>query len=409
MTTLTKQNKTRLTVAIVLLAGAVLAALILLSGRSTTAPAEHAEHAEHPHAEKDKQDEHDDEGEGEVHLTPAQIKTAGINIAKAAPAEIGSVSRLAGEIRFNQDRTAHVVPRLAGVVESVPANLGQQVKKGQVLAVIASSTLSELRSELLATGKRRALAQLTYEREQRLWRDKISAEQDYLQAEQQLRESEIAEQNARQKLHALGAPTSGSGPGSGALSRYELRAPFDGMIVEKHIALGEAVKEDANVFTLSDLSTVWAEIVVSARDLDTVRVGTAATVRATAYDSAATGTVSYVGSLLGEQTRTAQARVTLANPAATWRPGLFVTVELNAGRTTVPVAIQADALQTVDGKSTVFVRTGDGFVARAVTTGRSDGKLVEIVSGLKAGEPYAAAGSFVVKAEQGKGEASHEH
>ncbi len=343
--------------------------------------------------------------EGKIELSDAQIKTAGITIQTAGPAQISSAFQLAGEIRFNEDRTAHVVPRLDGVVESVAANLGQQVKKGQVLAVIASTEVSEMRSELLAAQRRQALAQVTYEREKKLWQDKISAEQDYLQAQQALRETEIATQNAKQKLAAIGVS-----PGTaGALNRYELRAPFDGAIVEKHIALGEAVKRDSNVFIISDLSSVWAEIIVPAKDLGVVRVGEKATVKATSMASVATGTVSYVGSLLGEQTRTAKARVTLANPSLAWRPGLFVNVELTSDERQAPVAVLADAVQTVDDKPTVFIKIEGGFLAQTVTPGRSDGKHTEIVAGMKAGTAYAASGSFVVKAEQGKGSAEHAH
>lgn len=343
--------------------------------------------------------------EGKIELSDAQARAAGIKIETAAPAHIRSAFQLPGEIRFNEDRTAHVVPRMAGVVESVSANLGQQVKKGQVLAVIASTGVSEMRSELLSAQRRQALAQLTYEREKKLWQEKISAEQDYLQAQQAFREAEIATQNARQKLLAIGASTGTAG----ALSRYELRAPFDGAIVEKHIALGEAVKEDSNVFIISDLSSVWAEIIVPAKDLGIVRVGERAIVKATSMGSVSTGTVSYVGSLLGEQTRTAKARVTLSNPNLAWRPGLFVNVELTSDERNAPVAVLADAIQTVNDSPTVFVKMDGGFVGQVVTTGRSDGKYTEIRTGIKPGTPYAASGSFVIKAEQGKGSAEHAH
>jgi cobalt-zinc-cadmium efflux system membrane fusion protein len=343
--------------------------------------------------------------EGKVELTEAHIKSAAISIQNAAPARIRTAVQLPGEIRFNEDRTAHVVPRLAGVVESVPANLGQPVKKGQVLAVIASTGLSEQRSELLSAQKRLALAKSTYEREKKLWEEKISAEQDYLQAQQALREAEIAVANAQQKLVALGA----SPQASGALNRYEIRAPFDGMVVEKHIALGEAVKDDASIFTISDLSSVWAEIIVPAKDLNTVRVGEKVVVKATAFDSKAEGKVSYVGALLGQETRTAKARVTLPNPQMAWRPGLFVSVEVVSGEAEVPVAVAADAVQSVNEQMVVFAKVPGGFVAQPVTLGRSDGKVVEVVRGLKPGMPYAAAGSFVVKSELGKGSAEHSH
>lgn len=340
--------------------------------------------------------------EGEfVALTDQQIAETGISIQTAGAAHIKSLTTLPGEIRFNEDKTSHVVPRLAGVVEHVYANLGQQVKKGQVITVIASPALSEQRSELLSAQKRLELARNTFAREKHLWEAKISAEQDYLQAQQAMREMEIAVQNAQQKLIALGASPTVSAS-NGALNRYEIRAPFDGMVVEKHVAMGEAVKEDTSIFTISDLSTVWADIIVSANDLNLVRVGAKVSIKATALDSTASGTVSYVGALMGEQTRTATARVTLDNPDMVWRPGLFITVDLVAKETEVPIAVSAEAIQTVNDKSTILARVPGGFVAQPVTTGLTDGKVTEIVSGLKPGAEYAVNGSFIVKAELSK-------
>jgi cobalt-zinc-cadmium efflux system membrane fusion protein len=342
-----------------------------------------------------------------IALSDAQLKAAGVTLAAAAPAAIKVAITLPGEIRFNEDRTAHVVPKLAGVVTSVHAELGQNVKQGQVLAVIASSGLSEQRSELLSAQRRFALASTTFEREQRLWQDKISAEQDYLQAKQAMHEAEIAVRNARQKIDALG--TGAAADASGNLNRLELRAPFDGVVMEKHLALGEAVKEDANVFTISDLSSVWAELAVPPKDLNRVRVGETVMVKASAFEAQASGKITYVGSLLGEQTRTAKARVALANPDRSWRPGLFVNVEVLSGQADAAVVVSTEAIQTVEDKPVVFVKVAGGFRAQPVVVGRSDGKLTEVLQGLQAGAQYASAGSFVLKAELGKDSAEHAH
>jgi len=344
--------------------------------------------------------------EGRVEMTPGQIQGAGLTLLAAGPARIEATVSFPGEIRFNEDRTAHVVPRVAGVVESVSANLGQQVKKGDLLAVLASTALSDQRSELLAAQKRLELAESTFQREKKLWEDKISAEQDYLAARTALQEARIATQNATQKLTAIGA--SGNAGGK-SLNRFELRAPFDGTVVEKHLALGEAVAADANVFTISDLSTVWAEFVIAPKDLDRVRVGEKVKIASTAFDGKAEGTVSYVGSLLGQQTRTATARVTLPNPKMAWRPGLFVTVGVTDSSAEVPVAIDAQALQSIGEQQVVFVAVPGGFLAQPVKTGRSDGKLVEISHGMQAGWKYVAGNSFVIKAELGKAGAEHSH
>lgn len=345
-----------------------------------------------------------DHDEDKITLSAEQIQAAGLGIETAGPARLETASQFPGEIKFNADRTAHVVPRLAGVVQEVSADLGQQVRQGDLLAALSSTALSELRSEWLAASKRRDLAAATHQRELKLWREKVSAEQDYQQARTALQEAQIAVQNAAQKLAAIGAP-----PQSTDLSRLEIRAPFDGVVVEKHIALGEALPDTASIFTLSDLRTVWAEFVIAPKDLQDVRVGEAASVASAAFSGQARGKVSYIGSLLGQQTRTATARVTLDNPDMAWRPGLFVSVNVVTSSADAPVVVAADAVQTVENESVVYVETPGGFLARPVKLGRTAGEQVEVLSGLAAGARYVARNAFVLKAEQGKASASHAH
>ncbi|MEX8193799.1 efflux RND transporter periplasmic adaptor subunit [Comamonas guangdongensis] len=434
-------RRTYAAIAAILVLGALAAALILRSGPQSAGKTEEAhghseaeghadgEHhgsvasAAHGHDKEHADDEHHEDGkapasgkpasqaghdEGLIAMDAQRMQTAGIKLAEAGPATVRSMLQLPGEIRFNEDRTAHVVPRVAGVAESVAANLGQNVKKGQLLAVLSSAAISEQRSELLAAGKRLALARTTYTREKQLWEEKVSAEQDYLQAQQVLREAEIAVSNAQQKLAANGA---GVGAGSGGgLNRFELRAPFDGVVVEKHLAVGEAVQETTQVFTISDLRSVWAEMRVAASDLPAVRVGEKATVRATAFDSSATGEVAYVGALIGQETRTASARITLPNPEGVWRPGLFVNVEITASSQQAALAVASSAIQRMDKQqAVVFVPVPGGFRAQPVSVGRADAQTTEVLEGLKPGQPYVAEGSFVLKAELGKASAEHTH
>ncbi len=371
------------------------------------AHADAADHADKEHHGKEGAGKPASEAgheEGMIPMSSEQIRNAALELRPAGPARVRNAVQFPGEIRFNEDRTAHVVPRVAGVAEAVPANLGQRVKKGDLLAVFASTQLSDQRSELLAAQRRLELARTTFAREKKLWEDKISAEQDYLAARTALQEAEIATQNASQKLTAIGAR-----PATGGLNRFELRAPFDGLVVEKHLTLGEAVAADTTVFTISDLSTVWAEFVIAPKDLSHVKLGEKVSIASAAFEGKAEGTISYVGSLLGQQTRTATARVTLSNPDMAWRPGLFVTVSVAVSDTEVPLAVNADALQTEGQQTLVFVAVPGGFAARPVKTGRSDGQRVEILDGLKAGERYVTANSFVLKAELGKASAEHAH
>ncbi|MCV4342066.1 efflux RND transporter periplasmic adaptor subunit [Pseudomonas capsici] len=376
----------------------------------------HDDHGDERKGEAAEKDEHGDEGHGEkghgeegheeegaLELSEAQIKAAGIELGVAAPRQMSTSISFPGEIRFDEDRTSHVVPRVSGVVEEVKADLGQQVRKGQVLAVIASQQVSEQRSELSAAQRRVELARLTFQREKKLWEDKISAEQDYQQARQALQEAEIALSNARQKVSAMGAAGKATG------NRYELVAPFDSVVVEKHLGLGEVVSESSNVFTLSDLSRVWATFGVTPKDLDKVIVGRNVRVSSPDMNAEVEGQVSYVGNLLGEQSRAATVRVKLANPQGAWRPGLFVSIAVAAQSSEVAVSIPEEAIQTVEDKPSVFVRTPQGFQVQPVTLGRSDSGYVEVLKGLAVDTQVATAGSFVLKSELGKGSAEHAH
>ncbi|NMG45704.1 efflux RND transporter periplasmic adaptor subunit [Aromatoleum toluvorans] len=345
------------------------------------------------------------QAEARVAMSDAQLQGAGVEIAEAGPATIGTTLSLLGEVRYDADRTVHVVPRLAGLVEAVKVNAGDRVKKGQVLAVLSSHALADQRSALLAAQRRLALARTTYEREKTLWEQKISPEQDMLQARAAMQEAEIEAQSARQKLAALGAAAGGDGD----LTRYELRAPIDGVVTDKRLSVGAAVGEDATVFTVSDLSTVWVEAPVAARDLPAVTAGRSARVAANAFDATAEGRVTYVSALIGEHTRSATARIVVKNDKGQWRPGLPVTVEVLADEARVPVAVAAAAIQDLRDWKVVFGRYGDAFEARPLELGRSDGRYVEVLGGLRAGERYAAKNSFVIKAELGKAGASHDH
>jgi len=351
--------------------------------------------------------------EGRVELTPEAIQNAGIGIETAGPAQIKTVLEFPGEIELNADKVVHVVPRVSGVVTEVYKNLGDAVKHSEVIAVLDSREVAELKSAYMASMKRVELARATFERKERLWKQKISSEKDYLASRQALAEEEINLQMATQKLLALGFSQTDldsipemTGRG---LTRYELKAQFDGVVIKKEIAVGEAIKEDADIFAIADLCTVWVGVTVYAKDLRVVKVGQNVTVRSKILGLEANGTLMYLGPLVGEQTRTAQGRVVVQNPEGRWRPGLFVTVEIVQEEVTVPVAVSVDAIQTFRDWSVVFVQCGDLYEVRPLELGRSDGRWMEVLHGLSPGEKYVSRNSFILKADLGKAGATHEH
>ncbi|MBI3730428.1 MAG: efflux RND transporter periplasmic adaptor subunit [Burkholderiales bacterium] len=343
--------------------------------------------------------------EGRVSMDALKRKQNGVETEIAGAVKLQSNLNLLGEVRLNEDRMLQIVPRLAGVVESVAVNAGDKVSKGQLLAVISSEALVDLRTEVLATQKRHALARSNFEREKKLWEEKISAEQDYLHARNAMQEAGIALQSAQQKLASLGAGMASKGK----LNRYEIRSPIAGTVTEKHISMGQSLKDDAAIFTVADLSSVWVEIAIPAKDLNNVRTGQSAKISANAFDATAEGKLSYVGAVMGEQTRTAKARLLLPNTKGEWYPGLTVNVALLSAEVEVPVAVVNEAIQIIDEQAMVFASYGDQLEARPVELGRSDGKYTEIRKGLQAGTAYVAKNSFLIKAELGKAAASHEH
>ena len=342
--------------------------------------------------------------ESRVHITDKQLTLNSIEVLTAGPAKIKSTLLLQGEIKLNADKSVHIVPRVGGIVEAVHTNAGDKVRKGQVLATISSQLIAEMRSDALAAQKKVGLARETYNREKQLWEEKISAEQDYLQAKFNLQEAEINSQRIQQKLGAIGASSSNNG-----LSRYELRSPIDGVVTNKQISLGRVVNESDNLFEVADLSTVWAEMTIYAKDINTVKAGQKVTIKSAAFDAQAVGTIAYVSALVGEQSRTAMGRVVLNNPNQTWLPGLPVNIELVADEVEVPLAVSVEGIQTLRDWTVVFGRYGEYFEARPLKLGRRDAQNIEVIKGLNIGERYAAGNSFLIKADIGKAGASHDH
>lgn len=342
--------------------------------------------------------------EARVKVTDKQLTLNSIEVLTAGPAKIKSILHLQGEIKLNADKSVHIVPRVGGIVDAVSANAGDTVRKGQVLAAISSQAIADMRSDWLAAQKRVGLARSTFNREKQLWEDKISAEQDYLQAQHDLQEAEINANRIQQKLGAVGAGSSGKGQ-----ARYEIRSPIDGIITNKQVSLGQVVSETDNIFEVADLSTVWTEMTIYAKDINTVKAGQKVTIKATAFDAQTVGTISYVGALVGEQSRTAMARVVMNNTNKTWLPGLPVNVELVSDEVNVPLAVSVEGLQSLRDWTVVFGRYGEYFEARPLELGRRDDKYVEVLEGFKAGDKYAAGNSFLIKADIGKAGASHDH
>ncbi len=193
-----------------------------------------------------------------------------------------------------------------------------------------------------------------------------------------------------------------------SLQVYGLSSPLAGVVTERFTNPGEQA-EGQPLFTVADLSSVWVELSLFPRDRSRIQVGQTVRVQAADGGQTSEGKIVFVSPLSSSATQSLTARVLLDNRDGRWTPGLYVQGAVAVAESAVALAVPVAALQELEGGTSVFVDDADGLEARVVKTGRNDGRVVEILDGLKAGEAVVGEGSFVLKAELGKGEAEHDH
>jgi cobalt-zinc-cadmium efflux system membrane fusion protein len=404
-------KKQTILVALLCAAAAILAGLMLwrpLSSSSTPTAAGGHESHEDAHGHDDRHPEAgtpaaDAGEEGAITMSAAQVKANGIAVDSARPARIRERLHVPAQVLANAERSVVLAAPAQGIVQALPVAVGASVRKGQVLAIVQSPAVAGWRADAGVARQRLALARTTWQREKSLWEQGISARQDLDAAEAALKEAEIGFDAARQRLAALGLAV-----GEGVSSSVTVRAPFDGVVIDKPAVAGQALDDSKPLLTVADLSQVWVEAALPADSLAQIGAGMPARVSVGAQPNEIEGKVAFVGPVLGEATRMATVRIVLPNPGGRLRPGMLASVDLMGQALDAPVTVANEALQTIHEHKVVFVRSASGFRAQDVVTGRSDGRRTEIVSGLAAGTAHAAAGSYVLKADLGKRDAGHE-
>ncbi|WP_424138128.1 efflux RND transporter periplasmic adaptor subunit [Roseomonas chloroacetimidivorans] len=361
----------------------------------------------HGHAEGEEHGE-----EGHIAMTAEQVEAAGILVAPIRGGALVSRTSVPGILAASQDRQARVTARLGGIVAEVRKSLGEEVQKGDVMAVLESREVADAKGEFLAATRSAALAETTLARETRLWRQKISAEQEFLQARAAAEEARIKVDLGRARLAAFGLSEEEiaalARQPAAALRRLELRAPIAGRVTARNAVLGASVAADAEVFSVADLSVLWVEMSVPPRDLPMVRQGQTVMVSGEG-DARTEGKVVFLSPVLDQETRSARAVAEIPNTDGKWQAGGFVTAHLATAEQPVDVLVPRDAVQEVEGRKVVFVRNDEGFELREVEVGREDATSYEVIFGLDEGTEVAVGNAFVLRAELSKSEAGHAH
>ncbi len=338
----------------------------------------------------------EEEAEGIVHLTAQQIKAAEIRLVRPTAGGVGVLS-LPATVESDPQATQVVSAAIGGRIVTLHRNLGEDVRRGEVVAVIESRDAAGLRAEVEAAQARANLARSNLTREERLFALKVSPERDLIAARTAMTEANIALRLAGQQLSAAGV-------GGGSLNRIGVVAPIGGQVTARSVVLGQTVAPDAELFRVANLGRVAINLSLTPADAGRIRAGTPVEVRSGART--ATARVHFVSPVLDATTRLVPAVALLENGGGIWRPGEPVTVLLQAGAPGGAVNVPDSAIQTVEGRSSVFVRTKDGFRTVPVNVTSRVGGMAT-VTGLSGREQLAGEGSFTLKAELAKGEAEH--
>jgi membrane fusion protein, heavy metal efflux system len=367
-----------------------------------------------PASEAEGHNHHNDEGI--IKLSEQQIAASGIEVEQMKPGTLSRRRFVPGQITPSSDRIARVAVRLLGTVVELRKRLGDPVEKNEVVAVIESREVADAKSEYLATRLTDELQQTLFARATSMWQAKVKTENDYLRARATAQDARVKFDTARQKLFTLGLSEEqiAALPNQpvASLRLQELRSPIDGRVAERRVDLGALVGregQESELYVVVDLSELWVDLAVVPNDLAAIREGQEITIAVGPSGERAQARIMFISPLLERDTRTARVVASLANPDHVFRPGSFVTAEIPLSQDHAEVIVPKAALQTINGKRVVFVRTEQGFEARSVVLGREDDRATEIVSGLSAGETIAVSNTFTLKAELGKAEAEREH
>jgi membrane fusion protein, heavy metal efflux system len=341
----------------------------------------------------------------QVELGPDDFKKAQIQTVHVDIQETASTLRVPGVVNPDEYHEVHVTPLVGGVIRQVPVVLGDHVRRGQSMAVIFSSDLADAETGYLAMLAELEADHKKLERTQNLVRLGAASQQEEEEVTAHHAAHEAHVRAALEKLRLFGA----SDRQIAALKQAEqidanfsVPAPINGIVLTRTANLGLVTNMSQELFTVADLSTVWVMASINEKDFSTIRVGTTAAVTAPAYPGRVwKGRVVYIQPQVDPSTRTAQARIEVANPDESLRLDMYMDVAfISAGGK--GLTVPESAVQAIGEKQYVFlpVKDSDGiFAVRQVKLGPASDGFYPVLDGLKLNDEVVKDGSFILKAE----------
>ncbi len=335
-----------------------------------------------------------------------------VRIAEVTKGAAAGTLSLTGAVALNENTAVHVSSRVRGVIAGVYIDLGAAAAAGAELFAVESAEIGQAVGAYAKSRAQLALARKNVEREESLFARGVSPEQALFAARTEVEREQAAAAAGAHTLGMLGMSadaieTIDLARAPQAPVRVVVRAPLPGTVLRKHAVAGELVEPGESVILIADLSVVWVWADVYERDMEAMLAlggggeGARVAVAVDAYPGRTfAGTCDYVGAMMDETTRTAKARITVANPERLLRPGMFCRVEAPLPARGDTLMAPADAVLEDEGAAFVFVHLeGDYYVRRPVTKGRESGGAVELLEGVQAGTRVVAGGAFLLKSD----------
>ncbi|MCL2178243.1 MAG: efflux RND transporter periplasmic adaptor subunit [Proteobacteria bacterium] len=328
----------------------------------------------------------------EIHLLPSVAERVGIRVGVAQLRSLSGGMAIPAEAQLRPNSTAHVWPLVSGRLTKVVVSIGEHVKQGQLLGIVASTDVSAARSRLNQLRARLSAAEAALRRQQQLSAEGIGAQRSLIEAQTHVAELKAEADGLRSQLSVFG---SGSG---GELS---LLSPIEGLISTIHATVGEIASPEQIVFTITNQSQIWVRGNVPELEINRLVPNSEVLVRFHAFpETTFKGTIHYIEPSLDAKTRSLPIWILLENPEPKLRSGLFGNIELLGGQPNERVlSVPIEAIASMDGQPIVFTyeESTNLFRPQPVTLGRRAGSFFEVLSGLQENAPIALSGTFTLK------------
>jgi cobalt-zinc-cadmium efflux system membrane fusion protein len=331
-----------------------------------------------------------DTKEGRVTMPDTSIKSSGLELLKVEPMMFENALELKGELKFPDNFESFVTSKASGTLTKTYRTIGDKVSQGDLLATVQSQDLIRLNAERVIAMDTLKFARQKMEQERVLFQKRVSPEIDYINAKREFEDAQVRANELNNLISSYG------GTGGGTI---EVRAAMSGTILQVLGAVGANVTSSSPLFKIANTSQLLAVVNVPADKLNVINPKNKVTVKSQNQEGSeeVLGRVKYISDVIDPKTRTAQAYIEIPNQFK-WRSGQLITARIFENQSMKPMVVREDALQTFRDWDVVFIRVGNDFEARPLELGDKYNGFVEVKSGLKAGQVYAAGNSYLLKA-----------